>query len=105
MSITQVAINIDSNGQIADAVAADGRSADEVSVVDEGGGVYQIRGAIGFAASGWRSSIPRDENGQLMCALDVLNDDGFRIAVTPAIPEGRTITLRLDVVAVPEESE
>lgn len=97
------AININGAGDI----TTRSEHADVIDCARTGPGEYEITGALGMATEGWRTSVPRNDDGQRLIGVDIAEDDGTvlvstSIEGTPAdIPAGRVLSLRFDM-AEPE---
>ena len=96
-----LAINIKSDGSLQSTA---GTVPETLSVTHDGVGSYSVNGVIGVASDGWRTSIPTDDNGDRMIKVAFADiQDGVAVSVTNKddqptdIPEGRVLTLRLDV--------
>ena len=83
--------------------------ATDITVERTGPGVYLITGALGMAASGWRSRPPNGDSGTPMCSVEI-DEDPLTVTTlidgVPAdLPAGRVLSLRFDVVLPEPEPE
>ena len=104
--IKTAAINLTGDGEIRDRT---GRAKD-ITAERVSEGVYRIHGANGMPADGWRTSIPRDDNDQLLFLVEITERPGhIEVATTNDgqphdIDPGRVLTLRF-AVEVPDDDE
>lgn len=98
------AINLTGDGEIRDRTGhAKNITAERVSE-----GVYRLHGTAGMPVAGWRTSLPRDDNDQLLFFVAITeHSDTIEVATTKDgqphdIDPGRVLTLRF-AVDVPDE--
>ncbi|WP_339873915.1 hypothetical protein [uncultured Brevundimonas sp.] len=103
----KAAININGAGEI----TTRSEMAESIECIRTDVGEYEITGAIGMATDGWRTGVPRDDDGQRMIGVEIAEVEGTvlvstSINGTPAdIPTGRVLSIRLDVAVIEPEPE
>lgn len=106
MSTVNAAINIAGDGSIEYRSAHAG----DITVTRTGPGVYEIHGATGMPASGWRTSVPRGDGGEPLIDVQITEGDPITVATSidssPAdIPSGRVLSVRFRVPEPEPEPE
>lgn len=108
MSNVNAAINLAGDGSVA--YRSEYAPAEIVTITRTGPGVYEIHGATGMPATGWRTSVPRGDSGLPLIDVAITDDDPIVIETSidgsPAdIPEGRVLSVRFTVPEPEPEPE
>lgn len=97
--MAHTAINLNGNGEILEQAGA----LTEITTKRSGIGVYEIKGSIGIAKTGWKTSIYQNENGENTITL-VTEYAGGVLTIRTYDPETSSpkdiesaLTLRLEV--------
>lgn len=110
MDIT-AAINLNGAGMIESAASSTSQHHQHITAERLSTGHYQIQGVSGLASTGWRTSIPSDDNGQPLFSIDVTEEASalsVRVLaqnVPTDIATGRVLTLRMDATEPPMPEE
>lgn len=111
MTTITAAININGAGEIESSASSTAQHHQHITAERIGVGHYRINHVVDLASEGWRTSIPRDDNGQLMFTIETLAENEqlnvlvFEQEALSDIPAGRVLTLRMDATDPPAQPE